>query len=127
MGDAIMTSTAEVASDFTALCKAGQFDAAGEKYWAEDVVSIEAFDPQGGDPAARGIEAVRAKGVWWYENHEIHSAAAQGPYVNGDQFIVRFQLDVTMKATGTRMQIDEDALYTVRDGKIIEERFFYAV
>jgi ketosteroid isomerase-like protein len=116
----------DIATDFVTICKTGDFDGAGEKYWSPDVVSIEAFAPDGGDPAARGIDAVRAKGVWWYENHEIHSVEAAGPYVNGDQFIVRFKMDVTFKQTGARMQMDEDGLYTVRDGKIVEERFFYS-
>ena len=116
----------EIATDFAAICKTGDFDLAGEKYWSPDVVSVEAFAPDGGDPAAHGIDAVRAKGVWWYENHEVHSVDATGPYVNGNQFIVRFKMDVTFKQTGARMQMDEDGLYTVRDGKIVEERFFYA-
>jgi ketosteroid isomerase-like protein len=115
-----------IAKDFAALCIAGKFDEAGEKYWAADVVSIEAFAPEGGDPTSRGIEAVRGKGAWWYANHEIHSAEATGPYVNGDQFIVRFKMDVTFKETGARMLMDEDGLYTVTDGKIVEERFFYS-
>lgn len=115
-------TTADVATDFAALCIARQFDDAGEKYWSPDIVSIEAMGP---DPATRGIEAVRAKGEWWYANHEIHSVEAAGPYVNGDQFIIRFKMDVTFKETGTRTKMDEDALYTVKDGKIVEERFFY--
>ncbi len=115
----------EIAADFAALCKEGKFDEAGEKYWSADIVSVEPGAPPGGDPASHGIDAVRAKGVWWYENHEIHSVEAQGPYVNGDQFIIRFQMDVTMKASGVRVQMDEDALYTVADGKVVEERFFY--
>lgn len=118
-------SIQEIAADFAALCKAGEFDAAGEKYWSPDIVSIEPGAPEGSDPAARGIDAVRAKGEWWYSNHEIHSVQCQGPFVNGDQFILRFQMDVTMKANGQRMQMDEDGLYTVKDGKIVEERFFY--
>ena len=120
-----MTVT-EIAADFAALCNEGKFDDAGEKYWSADIVSVEPGAAPGGDPAAHGIDAVRAKGVWWYDNHEIHSVEAQGPYVNADQFIIRFKMDVTMKASGVRMQMDEDALYTVRDGKIVEERFFYA-
>jgi len=114
-----------IADDFAAMCKAGGFDQAGHKYWSDDVVSVEAGGPDGMDPVSRGIEAVKAKGEWWYANHEIHSAEATGPFVNGDQFIMRFKMDVTMKASGQRMQMDEDALYTVRDGKIVEERFFY--
>ena len=118
-------TTAEIAADFAALCKAGKWDEAGAKYSSPDIVSVEAMGPPGADLAVRGIEAVKAKGVWWYENHEIHSAEATGPYVNGDQFIMRYKMDVTFKQTGARMQMDEDGLYTVKDGKIVEERFFY--
>jgi ketosteroid isomerase-like protein len=31
---------------------------------------------------------------------------------------------MTRKAAGQRLTMDEMALYTVRDGKIVEERFF---
>jgi hypothetical protein len=48
-----------------------------------------------------------------------------GTYVNGDQFVVRFKMDITRKASGQRMTIDEMADYTVKGGKIAEERFFY--
>jgi ketosteroid isomerase-like protein len=122
----LMTDTATIAADFAAMCKAGDFDAAGEKYWSPDIVSIEAgTGPDGGDPAARGIDAVRAKGEWWYANHEVHNVEADGPYVNGDQFILRFKMDITQKGTGQRVQMDEEAMYTVKDGKVVEERFFY--
>ncbi|HET6972237.1 MAG TPA: nuclear transport factor 2 family protein, partial [Phenylobacterium sp.] len=57
-------------------------------------------------------------------NHEIHGVQVQGPYVHGDQFLVRFSMDVTPKG-GQRMQMDEMGLYTVRNGKIAEERFFF--
>jgi ketosteroid isomerase-like protein len=115
--------TRHIAEDLVALCKAGQFDEAGEKYWAEDVVNIEAMP---GDMAeVRGKDAVRGKGEWWSANHEVHSSEVEGPYVNGDQFVVRFKMDLTQKATGSRMSMDEVGVYTVRDGKIVEERFFY--
>jgi ketosteroid isomerase-like protein len=45
--------------------------------------------------------------------------------VNGNQFVVHFGMDVTTKETGQRVQMNEIGLYTVRDGKIAEERFFY--
>lgn len=115
----------DIAKDLVALCKEGKFDESGEKYWAEDVISIEAMGPAGTDPVSRGIEAVRAKGAWWANAHEVHSATAEGPYVNGDQFIVRFKMDVTIKQSGQRMAMDETGLYTIKNGKIAEERFFY--
>ena len=72
----------------------------------------------------RGRAAVHAKGEWWVANHDVHSFETSGPYVNGDQFALRFKIDVTPKATGQRTQMDEVGLYTVRDGRIAEERFF---
>lgn len=118
-------TTHDVANDLVALCRQGKLTESGEKYWANDVVSVEANAPGGGDPASRGIEAVRGKGKWWAENHEIHGVEVEGPYVNGDQFLVRFKMDVTPKATGQRMTMDEMGVYTLKAGKIAEERFFY--
>ena len=120
-----MTTTEDVARGFTALCKEGKFDEAGEKYWADDVVSIE---PMTGEMALlQGTAAVKAKGEWWAANHEIHSTTTNGPYVNGEQFIVHFAMDVTPKAGGGRMSLDEVGLYTVQNGLIVEERFIMAL
>ena len=113
----------EVAAEFTRLCKEGRFEEAGQRFWTEDVVSREAME---GDMAvARGRAAVEGKSAWWYANHEVHGVAVEGPYVNGDAFILRFAMDFTQKASGQRMQMTETALYTVRDGMVVEERFFY--
>lgn len=116
-------TTQELANDLVQLCRAGEFAKAGEKYWAEDVVSRE---PMPGEMAeVRGKAGVRGKGEWWTANHEIHSVEVFGPYVHGDRFAVRFLMDVTPKAGGQRMTMDEIGLYTLRDGKIAEEDFFY--
>ena len=111
----------EIAQDLVALCQAGKLDESGEKYWAENVVSLEAMD---GDMARiEGIEGVRGKGAWWNAKNDIHRIDVEGPYVHGDQFVVRFKMDVTPK-DGQRMTMDEVSVYTVRGGKIVEERFF---
>ncbi len=111
-----------IAADMVAMTKAGNFNI-GEKYWADDVVSVEAMD----GPMARleGKEAVTGKSAWWYANHEVHGTTTDGPYVNGDQIAIRWTMDITNKELGQRMQMDEVALYTIKDGKIAEERFFY--
>jgi ketosteroid isomerase-like protein len=116
-------TTQEIANDLVALCRAGKFAESGEKYWAADVVSVEAGNP-GGDPVSRGIDAARGKGEWWAANHDVHSVEVEGPYVNGDQFVVRFKMEMTPKG-GERMTMDEVGVYTLKDGKIAEERFFY--
>jgi hypothetical protein len=117
-------TTSDIAHDLVALCKAGKFDEAGEKYWADDVVSVEAM---GEEAVSHGKAAARGKGEWWANAHEIHGVDAEGPYINGDQFAVRFKMDITVKETGVRQQMDEVGVYTLKDGKIAEERFFYSM
>ena len=114
----------DIATDLVALCREGKFQEAGEKYWADDVVSVEAM---GESPVSTGKAAARGKGEWWSNSHDVHGIEVDGPYINGDQFTVRFKMDVTMKQSGQRISMDEHALYTVRDGLIAEERFFYAM
>lgn len=117
--------TAAVAARFAALCKEGRFDQAAEEFWAEDIVSLEPME----GPMARleGLAAVKAKAEWWYANHEIHSTEVEGPFVHGDQFALRFALDVTAKQSGQRMQMKEIGLYTVRGGKVVEEKFLFGM
>jgi ketosteroid isomerase-like protein len=115
----------DIAKDLVTLCKSGDFATPGEKYWADDVVSVEPGGPPGMDPVSRGKAAAVAKGEWWAGAHTINSTSVEGPWVNGDQFTVKFKMDVTVKETGQRNQMEEIALYTVKDGKISEERFFY--
>ena len=117
-----MPTTQEIANDLVALCRAGQFDAPGPKYFADDVVSVE---PMPGEMARlEGKQAVKGKGDWWAANHEVHDVQVDGPYVHGDRFIVRYKMDVTPK-DGQRHTMDETGLYTVQGGKIVEEQFFY--
>ena len=115
-------NTQELAQAFTDLCRNGEFEEAGRQFWSDDIVSLE---PMPGDMAElKGRAAVEAKGVWWYANHEIHGVKVEGPYVHGQQFAVCFTLEVTPKGS-QRMTMDEIGLYTARDGKIVEERFFF--
>jgi ketosteroid isomerase-like protein len=117
------STTAGIAAIFTAMLKEGRHEEAAARFNSPDIVSIEAME----GPMARiqGTAAVKAKSDWWYGAHEIHSATAEGPYVNGDQFSVIFAMDITQRDNGQRMQMQEVGLYTVKDGQIIEERFFY--
>ncbi len=116
-------STRELAEAFTTMLKENRHEEAAARFNSPDIVSIEAME----GPMARiqGTAAVKAKSDWWNGAHDIHEASASGPYVNGDQFVVRFDIDVTQKETGQRIKMQEAGLYTVKDGKIVEERFFY--
>jgi len=114
-------NTQELAKAFTDMCAKGELDAAGKKFWSDDIVSRE---PMTGDMAElKGRKAVEGKSQWWNANHEVHNFKVEGPYVHGDQFVVRFKSEVTPKGQ-KRMNLDEVGLYTVRNGKIVEESFF---
>ncbi len=118
-------STMQIAKQMVELCKQGKNMEALNTLFADDVVSVEAGAPPGMPREAKGLAAVIAKGEWWLANHEVHSAAMTGPWPHDDRFIVGFQYDVTNKPSGKRMQMNEVGLYTVRNGKIVREEFFY--
>lgn len=119
-------NTMEIARKLVELCKQGKNMEALDTLFAADVVSVEAGAMPGMDREAKGLAAVKGKGEWWLANHEVHSASVTGPWPHDDRFIVGFKYDVTNKPSGKRMQMDEVGLYTVRNGKIIREEFFYA-
>lgn len=116
-------TTQDIAKDFVALLKEGRHDEAAEAHSAETIVSYENMD--GPMAVCRGKDAVKQKGEWWVANHDVHEMSAEGPYLNGNQFTVRFYVDVTVKESGERRKMHEVGLYTVENGKIVEERFFY--
>lgn len=115
-------SVKDIADAFTTALKAHDY-ATANAFWSDHVVSIEAMD--GPMKETRGRAAVQGKSDWWNANHDVHSFETIGPYMNGDAFAVRFIADVTFKVDGSRRKIDEVGVYTVRDGEIVEERFFY--
>ena len=120
-----MMTTIDIANKLVSLCREGKDHEAQRLLYAEDAVSVEASAPAGQDPEMKGLAAIRAKAEWWYANHEVHQVTITGPWPHGDRFILGFKIDVTPKATGQRFQMEEMALYTSRDGKIVREEFFY--
>ena len=123
-----MASTLEVGQKLVELCKQNRNVDAVNQLYAPDVVSIEVADHPGMPARQQGIDAIRKKNQWWIDNHTIHSSHVSGPFPHGERFIVYFKYDVTSKAgpmAGKRMQVEEAGLYTVRDGKVAKEEFFY--
>lgn len=97
-----------------------------DETYAENAQSVEAVVPPGRDVRiAKGKGAIAAKREDWAATHDIHKLAADGPYVHPpNRFAVRFEAEVTQKATGRKMTLREIAVYTVEDGKIAREEFF---
>ena len=82
-------STIDIAKKYVALCKEGRFEACLDQLYSKDAMSVEAFAPPGQNAVSTGLDAIRAKGKWWFDNHTIHKAEAFGPYPNGDRFAVQ--------------------------------------
>jgi hypothetical protein len=71
------------------------------------------------------MEAIREKGRQFEEMvEEMHGGYSNEPVVAGNHFALAMGMDVTMKGPG-RVQMDEIAVYEVKDGKIVKEQFFY--
>ena len=125
MTTAAGTTTATVAEELVSFCKAGDFKGAIDSLYSPDIVSIESMGDEKMPREQKGIDAIRAKGQWWADNHLVHGTVVDGPYVGDDKFAVYYNFDVTFKPNGKRTPMEEMALYEVKDGKIVREQFFF--
>ena len=120
-------SVNEVGQRLVDICRQGRDRDALELY-SRDAVSVEAAGSPDMPAVQTGVEAIRRKGEWWSANHEMHSAEVKGPFPNGDRFAVIFDYDFTPKTgqyAGRRTKMEEVGLYTVKNGKIVREEFYY--
>jgi hypothetical protein len=116
-------SVKTVANRFVELCRQGKnFDVMRTMY-APDIISVE-----GGGEETVGQGPVIKKSEDWVSTKTFHGETVAGPFYNGanpDQFVVYFTLDITPKATGKRITLEEVGVYTVKNDKIVREQFFY--
>ena len=121
-----MVAIDAIAREFTAMLRAGRFTAAGDAYWAEAVTSVEPADLANGTPASiSGIAAARAKAEARFVEHAIVELGIDGPFVTGNQFALFLDMLIADPAGGVAQPFTEIAVFTVRNGRIVEERFFY--
>ena len=123
--EAVMT-TQDVANRFNELAQSNQWEKIQEELFAENAVSIEpAKGIAMGMTNAEGTDAIKKKGEAFNQMvEEMHGGFATAPVVGGNFFSVGMGMDVTMKGVG-RVNMEEIAVYEVKDGKIVSEQFFY--
>jgi hypothetical protein len=119
-------TTSEIGQKYVGLCKQGKFEACLQELFSEDAVSVEAWAPPGVERIASGLPAIRAKGEAWARDHEIHAFEVSGPFPLDQRFAVHFRFDVTNKPSKRRISMEEVGLFTIENGKIVREEFFYA-
>jgi len=133
-----------VAKRLVELCQQGENRKAIEELYADTVNVIEAMSPTDMPGYADMPEDAKAahkhgptskadllqSNDWFFENHEMHGGAVDGPYPLGNEFVVFMRMDCTPKVgpmAGQRMDMKEACIYKVEDGKIVESRFCYAI
>ncbi len=122
------TNALEVGQQLVELCLQGRNLEAISQLYSPDIVSVEATDMPDYPAEIRGLEAVIEKNQRWEGNNDVHSASVDGPFPHNDRFAVKYHFETTPKTglmAGQRYQMDEIAVYTVEDGKIVREEFFY--
>lgn len=90
------------------------------KLWSPQLVSIEGMGMQW-----KGMKSVEAKNASWSEQNVVRGASAEGPYIGSTGFAVKFRMDIEERASGKRVTMEEVGVYTVKNGKIVQEEFMY--
>lgn len=121
-----MPDIADIAKEYAAMLAAGEALAAAQRFWAEDITCLAPDQQPSSQPVlATGKAAALARLALWLDSNAAGDVLIDGPFVTGDQFALFIDMEITRRATGARQPFSEIATYTVRDGQIIEERFFY--
>src|SRR5262249_3468404 len=122
------TATQKVASRLVELCASGKNLDALKELYADNARHVEVMDGPGCARITEGKPALLQKAEKFAKTTTVHSASCGKPLVNGDQFVVPMSMDCTCTEgpmANQRMNMSETALYTVKNGKISEGKFFY--
>jgi ketosteroid isomerase-like protein len=91
-----------------------------EKYYADDVVMQEnSEEPRRGKDANRKAEEEFFSSVEAWNGGSVKASA-----VNGDVSFSEWEMDITFKG-GKRVKMSQVAVRHWKNGKIVNERFFY--
>ncbi len=117
----------EIADQLVENCRTGNEEQGLSDLYDPKAISIEAIAAPGtSSRETAGLEAIQGKHEWWANTFEVHSSEAEGPFLHGDdRFSVIFSFEATNRETGEKVAMKEVAIYTVSQGKIVREEFYY--
>lgn len=119
-------TTQEVAKRLVGLCREGKYEQAVIELYSPDIVSVEAEGAA--NRIVKGLNGIAEKGKK-FENmlEKINSSVITDPIVADNYFSCAMLMNVQMKGSPVAIDMDEVCVYTVNNGKIIREEFFYTV
>ncbi len=117
-------TTQQVADRLIGLCRQGQFEQAVKELYAPDVISVE---PEGvPDRIVQGLDQIYAKGEAFNSKVEkVNSSFISDPIVADNFFSCSMLMNVNMKGMPMAIDMNEVCVFTVADGKVTKEEFFY--
>ena len=107
--------------DLNAMIQEGRIMDAMKTYYAEDVVMAE----NDAEPTV-GLAANLQREQAFVDNTTWYGLALKGVAVGDDVAMVRWYLDFHNSAYGQRLAFTQVAVQQWRDGKIVDERFYYS-
>jgi len=114
-------SLRRIAHQVVELCNQGRNFEVMENLYDPNIASVE---PTG--QATVGKQPVIEKSRRWAEGVKIHSESVIGPFFHGnDRFATKTIFEITRKDTGRRESLEEITIYTVKNGLITKEEFFF--
>jgi ketosteroid isomerase-like protein len=123
-------ATQKVATRLAELCTSGKYLDAIKELYADNARHVEVMAAPGCERIMEGKATLLEKADKFAKSTTVHGSSVGKPIVNGDQFICPMSLDATSSdgpMAGQRMNMVETALYTVKNGKITEGKFFYSL
>ena len=118
----------EIAEKLVTYIRENNYVDAYQNLYHSDFISIE--DPLEPNEMMQqtivsGIEAkLKSSEEWMNSIREVHDDYTLDPVVTGNVIAIAMGMDITLH-DGTRTQLDEIAVYGVKNGKIIKEQFIY--
>ncbi len=121
-------ATQKIATRFHELVTTGKNLQVMQELYADNCRHIEVMDGPGCPRITESKASLMQKAEKFAKTTTIHGASCSKPIVNGDQFVCQMTLDCTSTEgpfANQRMNMSETALYSVKNGKITEGKFFY--
>ncbi|MEM6705832.1 MAG: nuclear transport factor 2 family protein [Acidobacteriota bacterium] len=115
-----MSTTQNRVDELNRWIQEGRILDAMNEFYAEDVVMSE-----NDQPVHEGFAANLERERDFVENTEWHGLELKESVVNGDTAMTRWWMDFTNANYGQRVAFHQVAFQQWRDGKIVEERFYY--
>ncbi len=118
-----MVTTEEVAQRLIVLLGEGKNLEAVQTLYAEEIETREADPARNRMGKAATLEAIGA----FNASHEFRYTHIEGPLISGTHFALSLRFEAREKTGGREFHVEELAVYTVRNGLIVKEEFFYSM